>query len=522
VATPSDTRVEPPETSDPPRSGGLLERGIGAVMWGSLGAVVRIALQVVSQIILARLLGPQTYGVFAISLTIVLFASLFADLGLAYGLIQRARVDDADIRFVFTCQMLLGLATTLLLVALAAPIAGLFGDTTLTPVIQTLALGCLLGSFGATAGMLMRRALDFKTLNVAMVISYAVGFVGIGIPMALFGWGVWALVAANLVQIGVAAVITYWGIRHSVRPLVYHADAKAILGFGTTVLATNLLNWVMMSLDRLVIGVTMQTTAAGLYATMSNLMFAPILTLISVLQSALYATSARAQEDTERLRTALRSVIGAVTLFLGPIFFAIGMSAETLILALYGEKWAGGGAVLRPMAFAIPAFLLMGMAIPTLWASQRTTWEFRLQLPLAVVWAIGLYAIGSAGSIVLLSWMVCAWFYLRASVILTAAFYALDLRFSDFARPVWPGVVVTALVATVAWLVDQALVAAGWNPLMISLAIVPACAVGLAFGIGVIRKFLSAELHQLLAGMLGWVPQSCGQGAMKRILGLPA
>ena len=66
---------------------GLKKQGISAIIWGASGSVLRICLQFAGQIILARILGPEPFGIFAVGIVIVFFSTIFADAGLAYGLI---------------------------------------------------------------------------------------------------------------------------------------------------------------------------------------------------------------------------------------------------------------------------------------------------------------------------------------------------------------------------------------------------------------------------------------------------
>jgi PST family polysaccharide transporter len=340
--------------------------------------------------------------------------------------------------------------------------------------------------------------------------------------MAWLGYGVWSLVTAYLVQITLAAVLTYASLRHSIRPLFRHPDAAGILGFGTTVLATNILNWIMMGLDRLVIGATMPASTVGLYATMNNLVTTPVTTLVGAMQSALYATSARTQEDANHLRTALLSVLGAVGLLVAPVFFAIGMAAETIVLATYGAKWAGGGSILMPLAFAMPAFMLMGMAIPTLWASGRTNWEFRLQLPMAVVWAIALFAIVSRASIQTLSWCVCLWFHLRAAVILTAACRALDLTVRDVAAALAQGLLVTVIVAAAAYTIDRQGVAAGGSALLVLLAVIGTCAITLPLSLRLTRGLMAPAVYRLIEGFTRRLPHRVGALVRRHLIPRPS
>ena len=88
-------------------------RSLTAVFWGSGGAIARIVLQFGAQVVLARLLGPEQFGLFAIGAVVVSFSNFFADVGIAYGLIQKANVTATDLRFITTWQFIIGTLVTL-------------------------------------------------------------------------------------------------------------------------------------------------------------------------------------------------------------------------------------------------------------------------------------------------------------------------------------------------------------------------------------------------------------------------
>lgn len=178
----------------------LVERSVVATLWGGFGAVLRLVVQVVAQIVLARLLGPDQYGLFAIGVIVVSFSSFFSDIGVAYGLIQKRSVSDADIAFVFGWQIVMGVAVAAAVLLLGEPIAALFNEPRVVPVVHWLAVVCLLNALAAVSLNLLKRNLDYRTLSLTQAIAYFAGYVVVGIPLALAGWAVWALVAAWLVQ----------------------------------------------------------------------------------------------------------------------------------------------------------------------------------------------------------------------------------------------------------------------------------------------------------------------------------
>lgn len=498
---------------------GLRHRSVTAMLWGAGGSVLRIVMQVVSQIILARLLGPELYGVFAVALVAVMLSGLFADVGLAYGLIQRPIVTDEDLRFVFSWQIILGVAMTLTLWRLAPTVASLGGDPRLETVVALLAPSCLINSAAAASGAMLRRKLDFRALNIAAVVSYGIGFFLFAIPMAIAGLGVYALVAGFMVQATIMAAMQYVAVRHPVKPLFWQASAPDILGFGATVLATNLVNWAMSSVDRAIAGSAIGTAAAGVYATASNLIMTPMTTLLALMQSVFYAASARVQDDRAQLARSMQTLFATVLLFVAPVFAGVAGSAETLFVTLYGAKWSGGGGVLAPLALAMPAYLLMGLATPALWNSGAIRKEFLLQLPIAAVWIAVLSLVAQAGSIVLLSWCVLGLVLLRAGVIIAATVGAVGLPLRTLLTACSGGIVVTAAVGIASVVADGALVPMlGHSPATTLLDIV-ACGLSMLVAIRIVAGWIDDDVLRLLSSLTGRVRG--GQRLLATVIGRP-
>lgn len=499
----------------------LKNRSVSALIWGVGGTGLRVLIQVVSQIILARLLGPEQFGLFATGLVVIFFTGLFADAGLAYGLVQRAVVTDHNIRFIFTWQMVISILIAAVLYWQAPLIAAGFGDGRLAMVVRWLAATSIVTAAGSTSSALLRRNLDFRTLNIAAVLSYAIAFFAVGIPMALAGFNVLALVSAFVLQAFIASAIVYARLRHSVRPLFWDKDAPEIIGFGTTVFATNVVNWVMSSLDRAIVSASLGVTAAGLYSTMQNLVNVPAQSALSMLQPVFYSASSKVQGNLAQLRTGLRAMLSAIMLFVTPVFVAVALVAQTFVLALYGTKWAGGESVLAPLAIAIPAVLLMGLATPVLWTAGFPRREFQAQLPMSFLWAIVCLWAARSGSLPLVSWAVCGMFFLRAAVILRLTLAAVAMPVADLPRLFAPGLLVSAIVAVAAIGADELARSHTSGPQLQLGVIVAACAVAMMLGLRVTSTLFPPELTSLLASLMARVPAGGGRQVFGLVLGIP-
>jgi O-antigen/teichoic acid export membrane protein len=386
-------------------------------------------LQVAAQITFARVLGPEQFGVFLLAAVAIGLASLLADIGVSYALIQRPRVSDRDVRLALTWHVLAAAGVTSLVVAFAYRLGPWFGDERLAPVVETLALVLIINAAGVPALNLLKRELNFRAIHVSSFRSYLLGYVAVGIPAALLGAGVWAPVIAWLVQAGANSALLYFHHPHAVAPLLVSNGGRWFAGYSITFMATNLTNWCLMNVDRVVLGRTTRLDLVGLYATPYNLLTNPTVQILSTSQSILFSATSRLQDRLHEMRRAYLAVLAAVALFIAPVFVGAAVAAPTIVAVLYGPAWAAAADALRPLALAMPLYLVWGLSTPILWNTDQKHKEYRNQLPLVPLW--GLVAWVSADvSIGALAWAVVGLQALRATVTTLPALSVLtiDLR----------------------------------------------------------------------------------------------
>lgn len=484
--------------------GSIGSRSMAAVFWGAGGAAVRLLLQVGAQIALARMLGPMEYGIFAIGATVIGFSAFFSEIGLAYGLIQKATVGPLDIRFVFTWQIVLGLAVTIGIFLGSHGLAIFFGEPRSVSVIRVLSVLCLLNALSAPAMNLLKRDLNFKKLQIAQLVSYAVGYLLVGIPLALAGAQVWALVAAWVVQAAISAGMLYAATRHPLKPLFWYADARRQSSYGGTVFVTNLVNWAIGNIDRVIIARAFGSRDIGLYATSYNLLYNPTATLLGIVQPVFFSASSRIADEPARILQGYKALVAALALLILPVFAALAAVPQTFIDTLYGAKWHAAAALCRPLALVMPMFLLFGLTTPLLWTSGRAAKEFQLQLPVALLW-LAVCAWAATVSVVMVAWAVLALYSLRCAVVVGVATRSMGLQGADFWRCARGGVVVSLAIAASLLLADHLLQPlAAWQRLGLHVL------VGVVLWLGLLRllpALLAPELSVLFDRILMLMPR---------------
>lgn len=485
--------------------GSLKTGSVSSFLWGGTGSFLKLLIQAGTQIVLARILGPEQYGLFAIGVIVFSFSNFLSDIGLAYGLIQRQELKTTHIRFVFTWQLILGAVVAAAVALLAVPLADFFREPRARDIILALAPLCFVQAMTAVSLNLLKRSMDFKSISLAGLLSHFLGFVCVGIPMAMSGFQVWALIAAWAVQVCLNLVFLYGCSRHELAPLLKHADSAEMTRFGLAVLATNLTNWFIGNVDRVVAARLLPSVALGLYTTPYNLMNTPAATLIGVVQPVMYSACSRVQGENARIRSAYLVLLGAITLFAMPVFIAVSAVADTLVLTLYGSAWNGAGAVLQPIALAMPLYLIWNIATPVLWTSGRIGSEFRMQLPIALAWLIG-SILAAQYSVGALAWTVLGLFALRALVFTLAAAQTMKVPVREFVRVSIPGAVLGIVIGGCAMIVDTGLTGAIDSPVARLASVVVVC--GLV-GLAALRRahpLIDPQLVLLIGNVLHRLP----------------
>jgi O-antigen/teichoic acid export membrane protein len=454
--------------------------------WNMAGGVTRAVAGLVINTMLARMLGPEPFGQLALAAVVIGLGSLLVDGGLGVGLIQKPEVDELDIRQAFTTQMGMGLTLAGLLAVGAPWGAALLGQAGVTPVLRGLAGLLAIQAFGQTGTALLRRAGSFQRLQQLQIGSYLASYLGLGIPLALGGGGVWSLVAAQLGQAALYAAGVWLATRHSVRPS-FGRRRRGVTRFGMTIAASNVVAWAVTALPALLIGRFQGVVMLGYYSRAFFLVNMPASVLAVSLQTTALTVYSRAQRHarlTARLCVGMTAFCLLATL---PPFLTVAAMPRTMVEVLFGERWLAMAGLLTPLALAMPLECVAALSGPLLIARGRPGLEFRVQAvtalsTLAVVGGCAMWATTE-----MVAWAVFGAVYLlRVVLAVTAMLRETGIPFARWGRaaaaPVALGAACFAAVRVVEpYLMDAG--AAAWLRLLV-MGSVACAAVGLPVLLG--------------------------------------
>jgi O-antigen/teichoic acid export membrane protein len=328
--------------------------------------------------------------------------------------------------------------------AAAPALAVFFANPQVEGMVQLLSLASLLMAASSPATCLLQRDLNFRVLGLVQLASYAVGYLGVGVPMALYGYGAYALGTACVVQSAVTLLAAYAARPHPVRPLFSHSGGSEALGTGRTVFVTNIVNWLLANIDRVLIGRVLNAHAVGLYNVAYNLASIPNVLLVSALQPAFLAAGAKLQDEPKRLAQGWLLGLACILVLVTPAAAVMALLSTDLVRLLYGPAWMDSAWVLAVLFLCLPAWACFGLSTPVLWNTGRKHQEWMLQLPLFAIAgpAWWLFAPSGIRGVAIVSVIVI---FARALVIVGAVLNALQVRWTTIVPYAARGLVLTGL-----------------------------------------------------------------------------
>lgn len=315
------------------------------------GQGTRLILQLVSIIVLGRLLLPTDYGLIAMVMAIVGIGDVLRDFGLSSAAIQAKKLTHPQRDNLFWANTTIGLVL-FAVVALTAPLVARFYDQPrLTSITHVLAVTFLLNGLATQYRADLNRRLLFSRLAVCDVLAQLVGL-GVGVAVALMGGGYWALVGMQLALAITALISVVAAGRWLPRRPRRGADMGQFLSFGWHLMGTQLVGYVSNNLDSLVIGQRFGAQSLGLYNRAFSLLMQPLTQVRAPTTTVALPVLARLQDDERRYGVfLLRGQVALGYTLVAGVAFAAG-AAEPLIDLALGSQWRSVAPLFTVLAVA--------------------------------------------------------------------------------------------------------------------------------------------------------------------------
>lgn len=311
-----------------------------ALKWSFAAELASKAIQPLVFVILARLLSPNDFGVISAALMVTAFAQILCEAGMGQALVQRqTHVAEAANAAFWTNLALGGVVAAALFFSADFIARNVFHDVRVTAVLQVATVQILLVALSSVQAALLQKEMAFRKLFWIRFATVLVPGLA-SIPLALNGYGYWALLAGTLVgQLAQALMLwrmSPWRPRWSLD----RGIAKEVMRFGSWVAASGFLAWFYLWADSLIVGMYLGSHELGLYRTGNQFATMVFALLLEPLLPVLYSHLSRVAEP-EKIRNLMQVTIRFLVVIGIPLGLALLVLAPEIELLLFGEKWQG-------------------------------------------------------------------------------------------------------------------------------------------------------------------------------------
>ncbi len=308
------------------------------IFWLSITQIINQVWEFSVSIVLARILVPEDFGIYAIAMVFYGICQVFSTFGISQVIIQKKEITPLFIKTAQSICFLWGLFLCCILLAFSVIIAGFYKQPVLIGILCVLSLLFVINSLYIISDALLMKNQRFRTiLFIQVSASLCYGIFSI-IP-AYLGAGVWSLV------FGIFALSTFLAITININaknlPLIGWGkqEAREIFGFGSTLTISSLLNYLSRNLDYLIIGKVLGINPLGIYKRAYDLATLPKDKVMEVVARGFLPALTDIRDNKENVKKLILFYIKIISYVVCPVLIGLCVVAKDFISLVYGEKW---------------------------------------------------------------------------------------------------------------------------------------------------------------------------------------
>ncbi len=343
-------------------------------------------------ILLARLLVPHDYGLFAITLSVLALVELLQEFGLGTALIQRQDVTRQQINAVFWIVALTSLLLTAATFVASGTISQIYGEPSLVWPLRLLCMTFLLNSLGVVPYSLLTKAINLRQRSLAEAYGNTASAL-VALTLAYLGYGVGALVTGHLVRAVVLNVSLSFFAGWLPDVHVDFAGTRGLLTFGVGIAGSHVVGTATTATTTFLIARLLTGTAVGLYAMAQGLTEAPTRLTAAILNQVSLPIFSKLQNDPVLLSAYFLKISKYLVMLSLPMQIGLALVAPDLIPLLLSSKWEAVTFPFQVLCLESSVLLFTLTCSPLLTARGRAGLLFKV----AVFWYAGLTAATVAG-----------------------------------------------------------------------------------------------------------------------------
>lgn len=334
-----------------------------AIVWATAGKLLGFALSFFGSIIVARyFLSPAEVGLFSIAFAATALIAVLQEFGVNRYIVGAPMLDAAKIHTAFSVSLAVAWTIALVILAIARPLAWLYGDPRLLPLLLVIGASYLFVPLAIVPTALRQRALDFRSdfmVEVSVSLTNAI----VTITFAAWGKGAMALALGALAQQIARALVSQWRAGWIFPWPMRFVGAGEVVRFGSGSMLLLLFDAAGTRAPDLLVGGIAGPQAIGLYARAGGLAVQIVTLLTGAVNSVFYPALAQLRDAGKALDEPYRRLVAGYTSIVWPALAGLAVASYPLVNALYGARWTGVAPLLSLLAIAEMIFVALPLSV---------------------------------------------------------------------------------------------------------------------------------------------------------------
>ncbi len=315
----------------------LKGKTIRGLIWNFLERFFRFGIQFVVGIILARILSPKEFGLMGMLAIFISLSQVLIDSGLQSAIIRKQNISEKDYHTVFVFNILSSIVFFLILMLLSYPVSRFYRQPLIQPILVVIAVGLMLEAAGSIHAARLNKKMDFKALTKISIVASSVSGV-LAIIMAKMGYGIWSLVALNMIRVFITTMLLWIFSKWKPRWQFDKESFQELFSFGNKLLISGLVDTVYNKGFYMLIGKIYSPAQLG-YFNRGERFQSIISENITGWVSKVSYPMLTQINDKARLKKTYKSILKNMMFISFLSLLGLAAISESLIITLLGEKW---------------------------------------------------------------------------------------------------------------------------------------------------------------------------------------
>ena len=335
-----------------------LNRIRNSVVWSAIDKVASAGIQLVLNLILARLILPEEFALVAMISIFIAIGQTFIDSGFSQSLIHKQDRTPTDFSTVFLFNIGVSSAIYIIIFLISPLIAKFYNNEIFIPLTRIVALNLIISSFSIIQRAVLIIRTDFKTQAIISLVSIVSSGI-VGVYLAYNGYGVWAMVTQTLLYQLLAALFLWIFVRWMPALTFSKQSFKELFAYGSKLLVSRLINTVCQNIHSLLIGKYYPRQEVAYFTNANQISLYSAGYLNEIIQRALFPIQCEMQDDMTQTKQFFYKMMRLSSYIIFPIMVSIIVLAKPFVITVLTDRWQEMILYMQIIAFAYMWYPIM-------------------------------------------------------------------------------------------------------------------------------------------------------------------